>query len=31
VPLRKTELLMKEPNELTAIFAASQRTARHAA
>ena len=31
VPLRKTELLLKEANELTAIFAASKRTARHAA
>lgn len=31
VPLKKTELLLKEANELTAIFAASQRTARHAA
>jgi four helix bundle protein len=27
----KTEALLKEANELTAIFAASQRTARHAA
>jgi four helix bundle protein len=27
----KTELLLKEANELTAIFAASQRTARHSA
>jgi four helix bundle protein len=31
VPLAKTEALLKEANELTAIFAASQRTARHAA
>jgi four helix bundle protein len=31
VPLAKTEGLLKEANELTAIFAASQRTARHAA
>jgi four helix bundle protein len=31
VPLEKTEALLKEANELTAIFAASQRTARHAA
>jgi four helix bundle protein len=31
VPSRKTESLLKEANELTAIFAASQRTARHAA
>jgi hypothetical protein len=30
VPLAKTEALLKEANELTAIFAASQRTARHA-
>src|SRR5271155_2057195 len=30
VPLAKTEDLLKEANELTAIFAASQRTARHA-
>jgi len=31
VPLAKTEALLKEANELTVIFAASQRTARHAA
>jgi len=31
VPLAKTEDLLREANELTAIFAASQRTARHAA
>jgi four helix bundle protein len=31
VPLAKTEDLLKEANELAAIFAASQRTARHAA
>jgi four helix bundle protein len=31
VPLAKTEALLKEANELTAIFAASQRTARRAA
>ena len=31
VPLAKTEELLREANELTAIFAASQRTARHAA
>ena len=31
VPLAKMEALLKEANELTAIFAASQRTARHAA
>jgi four helix bundle protein len=30
VPLTKTEALLKEANELTAIFAASQRTARSA-
>lgn len=30
VPLPKTEELLKEANELTAIFAASRRTARHA-
>jgi four helix bundle protein len=30
VPLVKTEALLKEANELTAIFAASQRTARQA-
>jgi four helix bundle protein len=31
VPVAKTEELLREANELTAIFAASQRTARHAA
>jgi four helix bundle protein len=31
VSLAKTKELLKEANELTAIFAASQRTARHAA
>ena len=31
VPAAKTEALLKEANELTAVFAASQRTARHAA
>jgi len=31
VPLAKTEEFLREANELTAIFAASQRTARHAA
>ncbi len=31
ISLEKTESLLKEANELTAIFAASQRTARHAA
>jgi hypothetical protein len=31
VSLAKTEALLKEANELTAVFAASQRTARHAA
>jgi hypothetical protein len=31
VPLEKTESLIKEANELTSIFAASQRTARHTA
>jgi four helix bundle protein len=31
LPAKKTEALLKEANELTAIFAASQRTARHAA
>jgi len=31
VSLTKTAALLKEANELTAIFAASQRTARHAA
>lgn len=31
VSIEKTEALLKEANELTAIFAASQRTARHAA
>jgi four helix bundle protein len=31
VSAAKTEALLKEANELTAIFAASQRTARHAA
>ena len=31
VPLEKAEALLMEANELTAIFAASQRTARHAA
>jgi four helix bundle protein len=31
VPLTKTESLLKEANELTAIFAASHRTARNAA
>jgi four helix bundle protein len=31
VPLAKTEALLKEANELTAILAASQRTATHAA
>jgi four helix bundle protein len=31
VSLTKTKELLKEANELTAIFAASQRTARHAA
>ena len=31
VPLKKTEALLKEAHELTAIFAASQRTARNAA
>lgn len=30
VPLDRTESLLKEANELTAIFAASQRTARNA-
>ena len=30
VPSSKAALLLKEANELTAIFAASQRTARHA-
>jgi four helix bundle protein len=31
IPLEKTEDLLKEAHELTAIFAASQRTARNAA
>jgi four helix bundle protein len=31
VSLKKTEALLKEANELTAIFASSQRTARNAA
>ena len=31
ISLEKTKALLKEANELTAIFAASQRTARHAA
>src|SRR5579863_6681914 len=31
LPVTKTGSLLKEANELTAIFAASQRTARHAA
>jgi four helix bundle protein len=31
VPAEKTEALLKEANELTAIFAASQRTAKQAA
>jgi four helix bundle protein len=31
LPRTKTEALLKEANELTAIFAASQRTARHIA
>jgi hypothetical protein len=31
VSLTKTESLLKEANELTSIFSASQRTARHAA
>ncbi|HXX00712.1 MAG TPA: hypothetical protein VEJ00_05830 [Candidatus Acidoferrales bacterium] len=31
VPLAKAAALLKEANELTAIFAASQRTARHIA
>jgi four helix bundle protein len=31
VPAKKTESLLKEAHELTAIFAASQRTARNAA
>jgi hypothetical protein len=31
VSLERTKELLKEANELTAIFAASQRTARHAA
>jgi hypothetical protein len=30
VPLKKTELLLKEAHELTAIFTASRRTARNA-
>jgi four helix bundle protein len=30
LPLERTEALLKEANELTAIFAASQRTARSA-
>jgi hypothetical protein len=30
VALDKTEALLREANELTAIFSASQRTARHA-
>jgi hypothetical protein len=30
VPLEKTEALLREANELTAIFSASQRTAKHA-
>jgi hypothetical protein len=30
VPLERTEALLEEANELTAIFAASQRTARSA-
>jgi hypothetical protein len=30
VPLERTEALLKESNELTAVFAASQRTARSA-
>jgi four helix bundle protein len=31
VPMKKTEALLKEAHELTAIFASSQRTARNAA
>jgi hypothetical protein len=31
IPLAKTAALLKEANELTAIFSASQRTAKHAA
>jgi four helix bundle protein len=30
IPLERTEALLKEANELTAIFAASQRTAKRA-
>jgi len=31
VPVEKTQALLKEANELTAIFAASQRTTKHVA